>query len=77
MKLRRNNAAPTSSTRHTATWAITRPLRKRWPVRPPLPRLPSSFNALMVAGLEVCNAGASPNTTPVAADTTTANNRVV
>ena len=77
MKLRRNSVAPTSSTRHTATCATTSALRSRPVVRPPLPLRPSSFNALIVCGLDACSAGASPNITPVTSDTPTANTNVV
>ena len=73
MKLRRNNVAPTSNTRHTATCATTSAFRSRPVVRPPLPLRPSSFKALIVCGLEACSAGASPKITPVTTDTPTAN----
>ncbi len=73
MKLRRNSVAPTSNTRHTATWATTSALRSRPVVRPPLPLRPSSFKALIVCGLDACSAGARPKITPVTSDTPTAN----
>ena len=69
--------APTSSTRQTATCATTSVLRSRWPVRPPLPRLPSSLRAWMVSGFEACSAGARPNNTPVTTEIASANSIVV
>ncbi len=73
IRLRNSRPAPTSSTSDNETSASTRLARAkcRWP-SPVDPRV-LSFSVLCSSGRDACQAGTTPNSTPVASESNSAN----
>ena len=71
------NPAPASSTSVSATCTTRSPLVQRRALMPVDPERPPSFSTSLRLVLDTCNAGASPNTTPVTKQIVKRNSRTM